>query len=167
MSVVSTKWNGNFHRKTPSLELGSDRFGTWLWMPPGTTAETPSGPFEAIPGLRLIPIGEMWSVYFIPSSPAVEEPASIYIDVTTPNRRTGDSFDFIDLDLDVEVVGAGQVTVLDRDEFVTNAQAWHYPPATVEAAEATCSRMQAALTDRQPPFDGTYLHWWWLTTRQT
>lgn len=160
VTVISTKWNGDLHRNTPSLELGSDKFGTWLWMPPGTIAETRSGPFKAIPGLRLIPLGQMWSAYFVPSSPARAQPQSTYIDITTANRRTGDVFEFVDLDLDVEAVDEGPVTTLDRDEFNDHARAWDYPPSTVEAAEATCDRVAAALTKRAAPFNGEYLSWW-------
>ncbi len=165
VTVVSSKWNGDFHRSTPSLELGSDKFGTSLWMPPGTIAETRSGLYEAIPGLRLVPVGQRWSAYFVPSSPAVSQPASIYVDITTPNERRGDVLKFIDLDLDVEVVGAGPVRVLDRDEFTTHAQAWGYPDDTVRAAEVTCNRLTAALTNAEAPFDGTYLSWWRVVTR--
>lgn len=92
-------------------------------MPPGTIAETRSGPFEAIPGLRLIPLGQMWSAYFVPSSPARAQPQSTYVDITTANRRTGDMFEFVDLDLDVEAVDVGPATILDRDEFVDHARA--------------------------------------------
>lgn len=129
-------------------------------MPPGTVAETRSGPYEAIPGLRLIPVGQMWSAYFVPSSPAVPTPDSIYVDISTPNRRVGDAFQFIDLDLDVEVVGAGPVTVLDRDEFIDHARAWSYPTETRTAAETTCDLVTTALTNRESPFDGAYLYWW-------
>lgn len=160
VSVVSTKWNGDFHRRTPSLELGSDNFGTWLWMPPGTIADTGSGAYAAIPGLRLIPVGQMWSAYLVPSSPAVAEAESVYVDITTPTRRTGDVFEFIDLDLDLEVVGAGPPTVLDRDEFTDHANAWAYPAATMTAAETTCCYVADLLANRRAPFDGSYLRWW-------
>ena len=160
VTVDSTKWNRDFHRSTPSLELGTDEFGTWLWMPPGTVAHTRSGPYQAIPGLRLVPVGQMWSAYFVPSSPAVSQPASVYIDITTPTQRIGDVFEFVDLDLDVEVVGAGPARVLDRDEFTTHARVWQYPDDVVWAAEATCSRVMDALTNGEAPFDGTYLPWW-------
>lgn len=162
VTVLSTKWNGDFHRRTPSLELGSDEFGTWLWMPPDTVAETPSGTYDAIPGLRLIPINQMWSAYFVPSSPPGRKPASVYIDITTPNRRTGDMFEFIDLDLDIEQTGAGPVNELDRDEFMNHAQAWSYPPELVTAAEETCASLADALSDNLPPFNGSYLTWWQL-----
>lgn len=160
VTVDSRKWDGGFHRSTPSLELGTDKFGTWLWMPPGTVAQTRTGPYQAVPGLRLIPVGQMWSAYFVPSSPATARPASVYVDITTPNQRIGDVFEFIDLDLDVEVVSAGLACVLDRDEFTAHALEWNYPEDTVRSAEATCARLVTALTNNQPPFDGTYLSWW-------
>lgn len=159
VSVISTKWNGDFHRRTPSLELGSDAAGTWLWMPPGTIAETRSGPYEAIAGLRLIPVGQMWSAYFVPSSPAVATANSIYVDISTPNRWLGDVFEFIDLDLDVEVVGAGPVTVLDRDEFMDHARVWCYPTETRTAAKRACDVVTTALTNRDAPLGGAYLYW--------
>ena len=160
VTVASTKWNGDFHRSTPSRELGSDEHGTWLWMPSGTVAETRSGPYQAIPGLRLIPVGKMWSAYFVPSSPAVPQPTSVYVDISTRNRRVGDVFEFIDLDLDVEMVGAGPARVLDRNEFTAHAQEWRYPDEVVQAAEVTCARVTAALSNGEAPFDGTYLTWW-------
>lgn len=158
--VDSSKWDGSFHRSTPSLELGTDEFGTWLWMPPGTVAQTRSGSFHAVPGLRLIPVGQMWSAYFVPSSPPASRPASVYVDITTPNQRIGDVFEFIDLDLDVEVASEGPVRVLDRDEFTAHAREWRYPEDVLRSAEATCARLAGALTNHEPPFDGTYLSWW-------
>lgn len=118
------------------------------------------GAYQAIPGLRLIPVGRMWSAYFVPSSPAVSRPASVYVDITTPNQRVGDVFTFIDLDLDVEVVGEGAVRVLDRDEFTAHALEWRYPEDTLRSAEVTCARLAGALANDEPPFDGTYLSWW-------
>lgn len=164
VSVVSTKWNGDFHRRTPSLELGSDAAGTWLWMPQGTVAETPSGPYDAIPGLRLIPVGQMWSAYFVPSSPVGQRPASVYVDISTPIRRDGEVFEFVDLDLDLEQIETGPVTVLDRGEFLERAQAWSYPAELVTAAEKTCALVEAALSNGGAPFDGSYVSWWRLVS---
>ncbi|MEQ7009309.1 DUF402 domain-containing protein [Actinopolymorpha sp. B17G11] len=162
--MVSTKWNGDFHRRTPSLELGSDATGTWLWIPQGTVAETPSGPYNALPGLRLIPVGQMWSAYFVPSSPVGRRPASVYVDISTPIRRNGELFEFVDLDLDLEQVETGPVKVLDREEFLERSQAWSYPTKLVTAAEETCASVEAALSDGSSPFDGTYVSWWLLVS---
>lgn len=164
--VDSAKWDGSFHRSTPSLELGTDEFGTWLWTPPGTTAQTRSGRYQAIPGLRLIPVGQTWSAYFVPSSPAVPRPESVYVDTTTPNRRVGDVFTFIDLDLDVEVIDEGPVRVLDREEFAAHALEWRYPDDTMRSAQVTGMQMVGALASDEPPFDGTYLSSWRIVDGQ-
>ncbi len=162
VEVVSTKWTGDFHRRTRSYELGTEDAGTWLWMPPGLIADTPTGPYQAIPGLRLIPIGQPWSA--VPSTPAGAVPDSVYIDITTPNRRNGAVIEFIDLDLDVTQTGNGPVEVLDRDEFDAHARDWNYPPDLIAAAEETCAEIVDRLTTRQPPFDGSYLPWSALVT---
>jgi predicted RNA-binding protein associated with RNAse of E/G family len=162
VTVLSTKWNGDFHRRTPSLELGTDDAGTWLWMPPGTVADTPSGRYNAIPGLRLIPVDQMWSAYFVPSSPVRAQPQSVYVDITTPNRRIDDVFKFVDLDLDLEQKGTGPVQVLDRDEFENHAQQWSYPTELISSAEQTCAAVAAALANSLAPFNGAYVTWWQL-----
>lgn len=133
-------------------------------MPQGTVAETPSGPYDAIPGLRLIPVGRMWSAYFVPSSPVGQRPASVYVDISTPIRRDGEVFEFVDLDLDLEQIETGPVTVLDRGEFLERAQAWSYPAELVTAAEKTCASVEAALSNGGAPFDGSYVSWWRLVS---
>lgn len=164
VSVVSRKWNGDFHRRTPGVELGTDAAGTWLWMPERTVAETPSGTYNAIPGLRLLPIGRMWSAYFVPSDPLRRRPRQLYVDITTPTTRAGDVIEFIDLDLDVEQFDDGEVRVLDRDEFEEHAREWAYPAALVDAAEEACRSVVTAATRATPPFDGSYVAWWQRAT---
>lgn len=158
--VASRKWNGDFHRRTVMAELGTDGLGTWLWMPDRTVVETPSGRFQASPALRLIPLGAMWSVYFVPAYPFQRRPKQLYVDITTPATRQGDVIEFIDLDLDVEQLDDGQVRVLDRDEFNARSRMWAYPHELVHAAEATCQTIVNAVNSRKPPFDGTELRWW-------
>ncbi|MDT0275258.1 DUF402 domain-containing protein [Blastococcus goldschmidtiae] len=158
--VASRKWNGDLHRRTVSLELGTDAFGTWLWMPGGTVVETASGSYQALPGLRLIPLGEMWSVYFVPALPSRRRPKQLYVDITTPATRRGDLIEYIDLDLDVEQLGDGQVRILDEDEFAAHRRSWAYPQELIDAAETTCHRIVRAVIDREPPFDGSHLAWW-------
>lgn len=160
VEVVSTKWNGDFHRRTQSRELGSDDSGTWLWMPAGTVAQTPSGSYEAIPGLRLLPMEPYWSAYFVPSSPLSPRPASVYVDICTPVSREGDRFEFVDLDLDIEQVGDSPAVVLDRDEFDDRQRRWSYPDALVASAEAACRSVLTAINEHHRPFDGSYLLWW-------
>ncbi len=158
--VASRKWNGDFHRRTVTAELGTDALGTWLWVPGGTVVETPSGSFQATPGLRLVPLGAMWSAYFVPAFPRRRRPKQLYVDITTPASRRGNLIEFIDLDLDVEQLDDGQVRVLDRDEFTTHSRTWAYPARLVHAAEATCQMIVGAVNSGEPPFDGSEMPWW-------
>lgn len=158
--VASRKWNGDFHRRTVMAELGTDALGTWLWIPYGTVVETPSGSFRATPGLRLVPLGAMWSAYFVSAFPPRRRPKPLYVDITTPATRRGDLIEFIDLDLDVEQLDDGQVRVLDQDEFTTHSRTWAYPLELVHAAEATCQMIVSAINSGEPPFDGSEISWW-------
>lgn len=159
VTVLSTKWNGDLHRRTSMIELGSDASGTWLWMPDRTVVATKSGSFTAVPGLRLFPAEEMWSAYFVPAMPDQERHGYVYVDITTVASRRDELIQFVDLDLDVEVFEGAAVRVLDRDEFEENAAAWCYPDDLVAAAEQTCAEVEAAMTRRDPPFDGSHQNW--------
>lgn len=159
VTVLSTKWNGDLHRRTPMLELGSDVSGTWLWMPDRTRVETHAGSFTAVPGLRLFPAEKMWSAYFVPAMPDQKRHGYVYVDITTVATRRDNLIEFVDLDLDVEVFEGAEVRVLDRDEFEENAAAWCYPDDLVEAAVRACTEVETALTHRAPPFDGSHEYW--------
>jgi hypothetical protein len=159
VTVVSTKWDGSFHRKTIGLELGADRHGTWVWMPAGTVVSSGAGPFEISPCLRLLQVGLPWSAYFVPADPGRRRPKQLYVDITTPATRTGQLFSFVDLDLDVEQLDDGEVRVLDRPEFEEHAARFGYPAELVETAESTCRLVVEAVRSRQPPFDGAHRPW--------
>ena len=141
------------------MELGSDESGTWLWMPDQTVVQTASGSFTATPGLRLFPLREMWSAYFVPAVSAIGRPEQVYVDITTVATRHGDLIEFVDLDLDVEQLDGGDVRVLDRDEFDQNAARWQYPTELMTAAEAACEWVAAAISGGWPPFGGSYEYW--------
>ena len=115
---------------------------------------------QATPGLRLVPLGAMWSAYFVPALPRRRRPKQLYVDITTPATRRGNLIEFIDLDLDVEQLDDGQVRVLDQDEFTTHSRTWAYPHELVRAAEATCQRIVSAVNNGEPPFDGSEISWW-------
>lgn len=155
--VTSRKWNGCIHRRAVVVELGTDAVGTWLWVAGG---EVPTGTFAAVPSLRLIPIGAMWSAHFRPASPSQRRPKQLYVDITTPATRRGDLIEFIDLDLDVEQLDDGPVRVLDRDEFTTHSEDWGYPHEVIQAAEETCRTIVRAVSRGEPPFDGSHVPWW-------
>lgn len=157
--VVSRKWDGTLHRRMRVLELGSDGAGTWLWIPDGNLVELAKGSFRAVGGLRLLRPGQGWSSYFMPARPDLVRPKQLYVDITTPASRTADTFEFIDLDLDVEQVDDGEVQILDRDEFALHSELQQYPADVIRAAEANCEQVAAAVLGGEFPFDGSHLTW--------
>lgn len=150
--IVSTKWNGSPHRESSAYWLGDDVHGSWLWTACGPRVATASGCFQATPSLRLFPKDEWWSAYFVPSHPATDRPEQWYVDVTTPATLTGDLITFIDLDLDVERVGAGGVELLDEDEFDQHRATMNYPEQVVERAIATACQVKDWMTAGIEPF---------------
>jgi len=95
----------------------------------------------------------------VPRHETLGRPKQLYVDIATPAVRTHDLIEFTDLDLDVEQLDDGEVTVLDRDEFAAHQVMYGYPPDLVERAESTCLEVAAAITARVDPFDGVSLTW--------
>jgi protein associated with RNAse G/E len=66
----------------------------------------------------------------------------------------------IDLDLDVIRRRDGETTIDDEDEFLEHQVKMHYPPAIVEAAEASCRWLVGEVSSGRAPFNAaTYGPW--------
>lgn len=157
--VLSTKWGGGAHRDSEATELGRDRHGLWLWMPDGTVVTAAKGSYPACPGLRLFPENSWWSAYFVPPYPGLNRPEQWYVDITTPAVRTAELITFVDLDLDVERLGGGQVHLLDEDEFQTNSAALKYPAEVVARAQHVAGEMLAWMESGAEPFGVVSQQW--------
>lgn len=156
--ITSCKWDGGAHRDNEADYLGDDEHGRWLWMPDGTPVDGPSGVWFARAGLRLFPPGrQWWSAFFVPAHP--DRPQQLYVDITTPAVVTPTRIEFIDLDLDVEILGAAPPTVLDRDEFDAHRAEWHYPEFLVGAAERTADEILAVMSELAEPFGSVWRSW--------
>lgn len=157
--VVSTKWNGGAHRDSEALELGEDRYGRWLWMPDGTPVTTAGEGYLARPGLSLFPAGAWWSAYFVPPHPEWGGLEQWYVDIATPAVQSARRISFIDLDLDVERLGAGDVRLLDEEEFETNRVTFGYPPEVVLRARCVAREMVAWMSSGTEPFGTASQQW--------
>jgi len=150
VTIESTKWDGSPHRQFTAIELGRDHHGTWLWMPEGTVVTKPDTSFRARAGLQLFPPGKWWSAFFVPTGPTGDR--WWYTDVILPAIWDEDRVSFVDLDLDVEQIGSGPVTVLDQDEFEANRVAMRYPPRISQRALATAAEMTEWMLSGREPF---------------
>ena len=99
----------------------------------------------------------------------------LYVDIATPAAWDGTVLRAVDLDLDVvrmadpppgdgrrreePVRGPGEVFVDDEDEFAEHQVAYGYPAEVIEAAQASCDRLVAAVRAGEAPYDGTHQRW--------
>jgi hypothetical protein len=82
-----------------------------------------------------------------------------YVDMTTVPVWDGPVVRAVDLDLDVIEELDGTVFVDDEDEFEEHQRLFSYPLHVVELATASKDAVLAAVTDREPPFDGSAAAW--------
>ena len=149
--MVFQKWGGGRHWEYDAYVLGTDRHGTWLGAPRGTTV--------ARPGVRFVSTYEYVSlvpdagfvVAFYSDSP--DAPVELYVDIATSPRWDGAVVRAVDLDLDVVRSRDGRVWVDDEDEFAEHRVQLGYPDEVAETAERTCAEVLRAVRAGEPPFD--------------
>jgi predicted RNA-binding protein associated with RNAse of E/G family len=93
--------------------------------------------------------------------PDRERPFDTYVDIATPATWSEDEGEAraIDLDLDVIQGTTGRIWVDDEDEFADHRVSLGYPADVAERAVASCEAVLRAVTDHEPPYDGTALGW--------
>ncbi len=75
-----------------------------------------------------------------------------YCNVNMPPRFTGDTIDYVDLDIDIVVWPDMSHTVLDTDEFQMNAERFSYPPEIIRNAENAVAELILKIESRSFPF---------------
>ena len=91
-----------------------------------------------------------------------------YVNIATPVEFDGESFSYVDLDLDVAWYADGEPWfwedtrqdggaphVLDEDEFLAHSEAMGYPPDVVQRARAAVDEVLDLIQRRAFPFDRT------------
>lgn len=168
-----TKWGDRPHWQFAGLYLGSDEHGEWLGFPRGTHNRRPGYAFDSqADAVTLAPTGGWYAATF--HAPGIW--CDLYIDIATPGRWDGDVLRAIDLDLDVirmssepphatgsapqnVSAGPGEIFVDDEDEFADHQVTYGYPADVIEAAQASCDDVVAAVRAGVAPYDGTHRRW--------
>ncbi len=165
-----TKWGDRPHWRFEGVVLGSDEHGDWIGFPKGTHNSRPGYEFDSeVDSVSLVP-RDTWHVSTF-HAPGIW--CDLYVDISTPGRWDGDVLRAVDLDLDVirmapelpaelpagKIAWPGELFVDDEDEFAEHQVAYGYPADVVEAAQASCKQVFAAVRDRQAPYDGTAQVW--------
>lgn len=162
------KWDGREHWQEPSLYLGEDQHGHWLYVPAGTVSARPGARFEAITdAVRLVPDAPHLAIVNGPQNNP--EAANIYVDITTVPQwhetREGWTIRCVDLDLDVIRRYNGLILVDDEDEFALHQQMMNYPAEVIEQTERSCADVLATVQNSQAPFDGPTADKWFALGR--
>jgi len=165
-----TKWGDLPHWEFAGVHLGTDEHGEWLGFPLGTHNHRPGNEFHSqADAVTLVPTDDWFAATF--HAPGIW--CDLYVDITTPARWEGDVLRAVDLDLDVirmsvelpptvpvrMPVQPGEIFVDDEDEFAEHQVTYGYPADVIDAAQASCDRVVAAVRAGQAPYDGAALGW--------
>lgn len=158
VELVSTKWGGRPHYRGVVEHLGDDEYGSWFWGPAGRTILRGDdvGSVTEQDVLLLVHPGAWW----IPSWRIDHPSTPLYVNISTPAEWFDDRVTWIDLDLDVVRNAAGDVEVVDRDEFERHSRTFEYPAELVAGAEAATAEVYDLVMRNRPPFDDVAAFAW-------
>jgi protein associated with RNAse G/E len=130
--------------------LAEDRWGTWLWTPPGSTARRGREPAKTFNHLnvKLVAPGEWWTAIWNDSGRY-----DLYVDIITPPAWNRRRVTMIDLDLDVVRLADGKVVIADEDEFREHQLAYAYPPAVIQKTRRITEDLRSRISAGAEPFN--------------
>lgn len=146
------------HWCQPMQRLGQDEHGTWLGMPEGAPFQKADE--EPVPSptpmVQLIAPGAWWTLLY--NGPGHRYP--VYVDVVAPARWVdGSRVEMVDLDLDVVRDAAGQVAVVDQEEFAEHQVSLGYPAEWIAGAAAAAEEVREMLEAEVEPFATRMVAW--------
>ncbi len=156
-----TKWIDRPHWEFDATYLGSDRYGDWLGIRPGTRMTRPGATYVApTRQVGLVPPpGRDAARGWLATFHDVDGPVRVYVDITTPPTWDGTVVRAVDLDLDIVRGNTGRVWVDDEDEFADHRIRFGYPDDLAAAAMASCDLVHAAVAAGEAPYDGVATRW--------
>ncbi len=78
---------------------------------------------------------------------------NFYCNIAMPPRFTGNTLDYVDLDIDVIVWPDGKTETLDEDDFIANASAFSYPTDVRTNALSSLAELNNVIVSRKFPFN--------------
>lgn len=162
------KYDGGAHWVVPGRYLGADEHGHWVLQPTGSLVSRPGSAFHAASdALCLFPrTGDWVGTFYDEHHP---DGLRVYLDVSLRlgwRRLTPVGWEFNSIDMDLDVVGTADGSVLldDEDEFAEHAQLMAYPPELMERLRSAATGLLARVRDGDEPF-GSALETWFARGR--
>lgn len=159
--IVKWKWSLTSGRCAPRatwsvLHLGHDRHGVWLGARRSNPVLQPDGRIEHQDhdGVWLIPPRQFWIAAFWFSATT-----DLTIDICQPPTRDGDTFSFVDLELDLYRNAQGEAGMVDHDEFAALAAARLVPERDLTIASTTAHHLLPLVERQAEPFGEAARSW--------
>ena len=138
------------------VRLGSDRHGTWLGSRRGNPVRQPDGRQEAQrhDAVWVIDENTWWltAFWFTPET-------DLTIDICTPPTLEGETWSFVDLELDLFRRADGQAAIVDQEEFDLLAASGLVAESQVQKASETARELLPLIRARSEPFGDAALPW--------
>ncbi len=77
----------------------------------------------------------------------------VYINIAMPAELSGDTLEWIDLDLDYRLDDDGAISILGRDNFTENYKKMRYPAELIDSVRAACTEVERGLAGGYYPFN--------------
>ena len=144
VEVEKRKYPGRARPAGPiqAAVVAEDSHGTWLFAPAGERNRHP------MTGLLLLPRQRWWVAWWW------DDPVGPWCaaDVATTPVWEDDGWRYDDLEIDVYRNAAGQVGVVDEDEFEQARTSVPYPEDVIQAALAARDELVRLMTEGMDPF---------------
>ena len=161
MRISKWKWSTETGRCTeafswPAQALGTDQHGTWLGSRRGAPVQQPDGRIE------LQRYDAVWlaveDAWYVPAFWFTTD-TDLTIDVCTPPMFSGETWSFVDLELDLFRRPDGRAGIVDQDEWDLLAGSGLLSDDEIRAVGETARTLLPLVEDRMEPFGWAALPW--------
>ncbi|MFN8638941.1 MAG: DUF402 domain-containing protein [Dehalococcoidia bacterium] len=160
--ILSTKFDGSHHNEFEGRLLddppGGPEDAARVLVEAGTRMRSYRGTYTANLDFTMLfwpHLDRWWNLehnHWVFRRPDGRMTTESYANVSTPATFDGETFRWVDLDLDV-TVRDGVVELVDEDEFDDHRAAMAYPEEIVARARAAAAELLHLANARTPPFD--------------
>lgn len=156
VEVVTDERPGTPRSTWSVLHLGHDRHGIWLGARRGNPVLQPDGRIERQDhdGVWLIPPRQFWIAAFWFSATT-----DLTIDICQPPTHVGDTFSFVDLELDLYRNAQGQAGIVVQEDFAALAAAGLVPERELTTASTMADQLLPLIEQRAEPFGEASRSW--------